>query len=75
VDFIKLVLISIVLASPVTWWFMNKWFLQEFAYREEFHWWILAIAGIAAILIAFVTISFQSIKAALMNPVKSLRSE
>ncbi len=74
-DFIKLVLISIVLASPVTWWFMNKWFLQEFAYREEFHWWILAVAGVAAILIAFLTIGFQSIKAALANPVKSLRSE
>jgi putative ABC transport system permease protein len=74
-DFIKLVLISILIASPLAWWFMNKWFLQDFAYRENIQWWILAIAGAVAILIAFVTISFQSIKAALANPVKSLRSE
>jgi putative ABC transport system permease protein len=73
-DFIKLVFISILIASPLAWYFMNKW-LQDFAYRTEFHWWILAIAGVVAILIAFVTISFQSIKAALANPVKSLRSE
>ena len=74
-DFIKLVLISILIASPLAWWFMNRWFLQDFAYRENIQWWIVAIAGIVAILIAFVTISFQSIKAALTNPVKSLRSE
>jgi len=53
---------------------MNKW-LQDFAYRVNMHWWILGIAGSVAILIAFITISFQSIKAALANPVKSLRSE
>jgi putative ABC transport system permease protein len=74
-DFIKLVLISILIASPLAWWFMNKWFLQDFAYRENIQWWILAVAGAVAIIIAFVTISFQSIKAALANPVKSLRSE
>jgi len=74
-DFIKLVLISILIASPLAWWFMNKWFLQDFAYRESIQWWIIAIAGAISILIAFVTISFQSIKAALTNPVKSLRSE
>jgi putative ABC transport system permease protein len=74
-DFIKLVFISILIASPLAWWFMNKWFLQDFAYRENIQWWIVAIAGIVSILIAFVTISFQSIKAALTNPVKSLRSE
>jgi putative ABC transport system permease protein len=73
-DFIKLVFISLFIASPLAWYFMNKW-LQSFAYRTELHWWILAIAGIVAILIAFVTISFQSIKAALANPVKNLRSE
>lgn len=73
-DFIKLVLISILIASPLAWYFMDKW-LQSFAYRTELHWWILAIAGTVAILIAFVTISFQSIKAALANPVESLRSE
>jgi putative ABC transport system permease protein len=74
-DFIKLVVISILIASPLAWWFMNKWFLQDFAYRETIRWWIIAIAGAMSILIAFVTISFQSIKAALANPVKSLRSE
>ncbi|MBS1531024.1 MAG: ABC transporter permease [Bacteroidetes bacterium] len=74
IDFIRLVVISMLIASPLAWYFMNKW-LQDFAYRTEFHWWILAIAGAVAILIAFVTISFQSVKAALANPVKSLRSE
>jgi putative ABC transport system permease protein len=73
-DFIKLVLIAIILASPLAWWAMNYW-LQDFAYRMNIQWWILAAAGGAAILIAFLTISFQSIKAALTNPVKSLRSE
>jgi putative ABC transport system permease protein len=74
-DFIKLVLISIVIASPFAWYFMTKWFLQSFAYRQDIQWWVVAVAGIAAIIIAFITISFQSIKAALTNPVKSLRSE
>ena len=73
-DFIKLVLISIVISSPLAWYIMNKW-LQDFAYRQNIQWWILAIAGIVALLIAFVTISFQSIKAAIANPVNSLRSE
>jgi putative ABC transport system permease protein len=73
-DFIKLVVIAIIIASPLAWWAMNKW-LQDFAYRIHIRWWVLAIAGSGAILIAFVTISFQSIKAALTNPVKSLRSE
>jgi putative ABC transport system permease protein len=73
-DFITLVVIAIIIASPLAWWAMNKW-LQDFAYRIHIQWWILAVAGSGAILIAFVTISFQSIKAALTNPVKSLRSE
>ena len=73
-DFIKLVVIAIIIASPLAWWAMNKW-LQDFAYRIHIQWWVLAIAGSGAILIAFITISFQSIKAALTNPVKSLRSE
>jgi putative ABC transport system permease protein len=73
-DFIKLVFISILIASPLAWYIMNKW-LQDFAYRTEVHWWIMATAGMVAILIAFATISFQSVKAALANPVKSLRSE
>ncbi len=73
-DFIKLVLISIFIATPVAWWAMNKW-LQDFAYRVNIQWYTLALAGVVAILIAFVTISFQSIRAALSNPVDSLRSE
>lgn len=73
-DFIKLVLIAILFAAPVAWLAMHLW-LQGFAYRQNMQWWIVAVAGMAAILIAFITISFQSIKAALTNPVKSLRSE
>ncbi|HEY5326187.1 MAG TPA: FtsX-like permease family protein, partial [Mucilaginibacter sp.] len=73
-DFIKLVLISILIATPIAWWAMNKW-LEDFAYRVNIQWYILAFAGVLAILIAFITISFQSIKAALSNPVESLRSE
>jgi len=73
-DFIKLVFIAIAIASPVGWWVMNKW-LQDFAYRISIQWWVLAIAGATAVFIAFITISFQSIKAALGNPVNSLRSE
>jgi putative ABC transport system permease protein len=73
-DFVKLVIISIVIASPVAYWAMTKW-LQDFAYRISITWWMIASAAVAAIVIALVTISFQSIRAALMNPVKALRSE
>jgi putative ABC transport system permease protein len=73
-DFIKLVFISILIATPIAWWAMQKW-LQDFAYRTTIQWYILAVAGAAAITIAFITISFQSIKAALSNPINSLRSE
>jgi putative ABC transport system permease protein len=73
-DFVKLVFIAIIVASPVAWYAMNKW-LQAYAYRITIQWWVFAAAGVIAILIAFITISFQSIKAAVMNPVKSLRSE
>jgi putative ABC transport system permease protein len=73
-DFIKLVLISILIATPIAWWAMNKW-LQDFAFRVTIQWYILALAGVIAIFIAFITISFQSIRAALANPVDSLRSE
>lgn len=73
-DFIKLVLIAIVIASPIAWFAMQQW-LHDFAYRADMHWWLVAIAGIAAIFIAFATVSFQAIKAALANPVKSLRAE
>jgi len=73
-DFIKLVLIAIVIAVPIAWYTMDSW-LRAFAYRISVAWWVFAIAGVIAIVIAFVTISFQSIKAALGNPVDSLRSE
>lgn len=73
-DFIKLVFIAILIASPIAWWAMNKW-LQGFAYRESIQWWVIVSAGTIAILIAFFTISFQSIRAAIANPVDSLRSE
>jgi putative ABC transport system permease protein len=73
-DFLKLVAIAIIIASPVAWYFMNNW-LQNFAYRIHIGWYVFLITGIAALLIAFITISFQSIKAAITNPVKSLRTE
>ena len=73
-DFLKLVILGIVIASPIAYWAMNKW-LQDFAYRVEISWWIFALAGIVAIIIALLTVSYQSIKAALANPVKSLRTE
>jgi putative ABC transport system permease protein len=73
-DFLKLVLIAIVIASPIAWYAMNQW-LQDFAYKITTEWWVFALAGVLAIGIALLTVSFQSIKAALMNPVKSLRSE
>ncbi|MEN0052315.1 MAG: ABC transporter permease [Mucilaginibacter sp.] len=74
VDFIKLVLLAILIASPIAWWAMHQW-LQDFAYRISISWWMFALAGLGAVLIALVTVSFQSIKAALANPVKSIRSE
>jgi putative ABC transport system permease protein len=74
VDFVKLVLIAILISTPIAWWVMNKW-LQSFVYKTEMNWWIFLAAGGSAIFIAIATISFQSIKTALANPVKSLRSE
>ncbi|HVZ98134.1 MAG TPA: FtsX-like permease family protein [Chitinophagaceae bacterium] len=74
VDFVKLIFIAVLIASPVAWWLMNKW-LQDFAYRIHISGWVFLIAGIVSVLIALVTISFQSIKAAVANPVKSLRTE
>jgi len=73
-NFLGLVLIANLIAWPLAWFATSKW-LQEFAYRITIQWWIFVLAGIASILIAFFTVSFQSIKAAIANPVKSLRSE
>jgi len=73
-DFIRLVLISAVFAIPLAWWAMNKW-LQDFAFRINIGWWVFVAAGAIALLVALITISFQAIKAAFANPVKSLRTE
>ena len=73
-EFIKLVMIAIVIASPLAWLFMYS-FLQQFAYRTTISWWIFIATGISALLIAVFTVSYQSIKAAIANPVKSLRTE
>jgi ABC-type antimicrobial peptide transport system permease subunit len=73
-DFLKLVIIAIVIASPLA-WYLTNWWLQDFAYRTHINWWIFAGAGLVVIFIALITVSFQSIKAALANPVKSLRTE
>jgi putative ABC transport system permease protein len=72
--FVRLLLLALLIASPLAWYFMNKW-LQNFAYRISIGWWVFIIAGSLALLIAFITISFQAIKAAVANPVKSLRTE
>jgi putative ABC transport system permease protein len=74
IDFLKLVLISFVIAGPVAWYFMNNW-LNDFAYKTKISWWIFALAASVALLIALVTISFQAIRAAIANPIKSLRTE
>ncbi|MVM30777.1 FtsX-like permease family protein [Spirosoma sp. HMF4905] len=73
-DVLKLVLIAIVIASPLAWYAMNQW-LADFAYKIDIAWWMFALAGFVAVSIALLTVSFQSVKAALMNPVRSLRSE
>ena len=73
-EFVALVLVAVVIASPIAWLSMDRW-LQDYAYRTPIGWWIFGLAGISAMLIALVTVSFQAIKAALMNPVKGLRTE
>jgi putative ABC transport system permease protein len=74
IHFLKLVLIASLIAFPLAWWAMHTW-LQDFAYRISIGWWVFAIAGVSAVIIALGTISFQAIKAALANPIKSLRTE
>jgi putative ABC transport system permease protein len=74
IDFVKLVLLASVIAFPIAWWLMDSW-LQSFAYRITIQWWVFVVSTILAIVLAIITISFQSVKAALSNPIKSLRSE
>ena len=73
-DFLKLVIIAVVIATPIAWWAMSKW-LEDFAYRVNISWWIFAVAGALALVIAMLTVSLQAIKAAIANPIKSLRTE
>ncbi len=73
-DFLKPVLIALLIASPIAWYGMEQW-LQDFAYKVDISWWVFALAGLLSVVVALFTISFQSVKAALANPVKSLRSE
>jgi putative ABC transport system permease protein len=73
-DFLKLVVIAFIIAVPVGWYFMHKW-LQDFAYRIQIRWWVFFVAGLSAVMIAIITVSFQAIKAALTNPVQNLRTE
>ena len=73
-DFLKLVILSSLISFPIAWWLMHNW-LQNFAYRVQINWWVFLVAAVLAIVIALFTISFQAIKAALSNPVKSLRTE
>lgn len=73
-EFMWLVVIAVVIATPLAWWGMSKW-LENFAYRVSIGWWVFAVAGIIAFVIAFITVSFQAVKAALSNPVKNLRTE
>src|SRR5690606_28951524 len=73
-DFVKLVCLAIVIASPIAWWAMTKW-LDDFAYRIDIQWWMFALAGAAAVAIALLTVSWQAIRAAVANPVDSLRDE
>jgi putative ABC transport system permease protein len=73
-DFLKLVVLALIVAAPLAWYFMNKW-LQDFAYRISIGWWVFIAAGALAIIIAFVTIALQAVKAGVANPAKSLRTE
>lgn len=73
-DFVKLVLIAVIIASPIAWWAMSHW-LQGFAYRIDLQWWMFALAGFSALMIAMLTVSGQAIKAATANPVESLQEE
>jgi putative ABC transport system permease protein len=73
-DFLLLVFIALLIASPVAWYFMHQW-LQDFAYRIDISWWVFALAGFIAVAIALSTVFYQAVKAAVINPVKSLKAE
>jgi ABC-type antimicrobial peptide transport system permease subunit len=73
-DFILLVVVSFIIAAPIAWMLMNKW-LQDFAYRINIQWWVFVIAAVSAVLIAFITICLQALRAAFMNPATTLRTE
>jgi len=73
-NFFMLISIASLIAFPLAWWAMHQW-LQDFVYRVDMHWWLFLAAGVIALLIALITISFQATKAAIANPVKSLRTE
>jgi putative ABC transport system permease protein len=73
-DFVKLVAIAFVIATPIAWWAMHRW-LRGFVYQVDIQWWMFVLAGVSAMAIALFTVGFQAIKAAMANPVKGLRSE
>ncbi|MBC7922727.1 MAG: FtsX-like permease family protein, partial [Ferruginibacter sp.] len=73
-DFLRLVVVALLIAAPLAWWAMHSW-LQDFEYRVAIEWWVFATAGVGSVLIALVTVGYQAIKAATANPVKSLRTE
>jgi ABC-type antimicrobial peptide transport system permease subunit len=73
-DFVWLVLIGFIIAAPLAWWAMNKW-LEDFAYRTNFSWWIFALSAVLMIVMALLTMSVQTIRSAVANPVKALRTE
>ena len=73
-EFLLLVLVALLIASPIAWAAMNNW-LKDYAYRIDISWWMFVTAGLLAIVIALITVSFQAVKASLANPAKSLRTE
>jgi putative ABC transport system permease protein len=73
-DFIRLVIIAFIIAAPVAWYVIHKW-LDNFVYKIPVQWWVFLVAGIATLVIAFITISLQAIRTAITNPVKNLRAE
>jgi putative ABC transport system permease protein len=73
-EFVRLVFIATLIGFPVAWWAMNKW-LESFAYRISISWWVFVIAGLTTLMIALITVSLQAIRAAMANPVKSLKNE